>query len=69
MTYPQVFDFLKITHIIVLKVRKFGEDRLNRFWDIQQKSSGDHLGLRRLKNEKKSKFGSQKISSFVIKKP
>ena len=28
-----------MTYIIILKVTKFGEDALNRFWDIQQKPS------------------------------
>ena len=27
-------------YIIALKVKKFAEDQLNRFWDIQQKPSG-----------------------------
>ena len=29
-----------MTYIIVLKVRKFGEDQSNRFWDTLQKPSG-----------------------------
>ena len=32
-----------MTYIIVLKVKKFGEDRLKRFWDIYQKPSGGHF--------------------------
>ena len=40
MTYIQVFNFQKMTYIIVLKVTKFGEDQLNRLLDIQQKHSG-----------------------------
>ena len=28
-----------MTYIIVLKVTKFSEDQLNRFWDFQQKPS------------------------------
>ena len=33
MTYPKIL-ILKNDLYIFLKVRKFGEDRLNRFWDI-----------------------------------
>ena len=43
-----------MTYIIVLKVIKFGEDRLNRFWNIKQKPSagvgGGHFGQYRVRN-------------------
>ena len=34
------FQFQKMSYINVLKLMKFGEDRLNRFRDMKQKPSG-----------------------------
>ena len=65
MPYPQVFNFKKNTYIIVLKVRKFVEDRLKPFLRYLAKPSGSHFAPSPSANRVKRQFHLAYVSSSI----